>query len=333
MRFFGLFEQTLHRNAFRRSLFVIGIGCVLAFVASGQAIDTKIAFSSDRDGNVEIYAIDTDGTNLVRLTNHPARDTQPAWSPDGGKIAFTSDRRNGFSLEIFVMNADGEKLVQLTTDHAPAVNDESPSWSPDGMRIAFASNRGDSYDIYVMDTDANNLVQLTRGRAKEVTPRWSPDGTQIAFTSSGNVLKSEIYVMDADGENPVNLTQNPEALNKNPSWSPDGRQIAFESRRVGNHDIYVMDADGKNVIQLDNHVAWDAFPVWSPSGNHIAYTSFRNLMGEEIYLMNSDGTNITQITRSAPRRRVRWASWRPVPFSVSFSGKLTTQWGAMKTAR
>ena len=317
----------------QRAIFVIALGLVGAFADSTQAIETQVAFSSDRDGNMEIYAIDTDGTNLVRLTNQPARDTQPAWSPDGRKIAFTSNRRNGFSLEIYVMNADGGQLAQLTTDHPPAVNDESPSWSPDGTKLAFASNRGDSYDIYVMDADGNNLVQLTKGRAKEVSPCWSPNGMKIAFTSSGNVLKSEIYVMDADGLNPVNLTQNPEALNKNPSWSPDGKRLAFESWRVGTHDIYVMDADGKNVIQLNNHVAWDAFPVWSPDGNHIAYTSFRNLMGEEIFLMNSDGSNIAQLTRSAPRVRVRWASWRPVPFSVSFSGKLTTQWGAMKTAR
>ena len=326
-------EGTTRLNAFQQNLFVIVIGFTLACAGSVQAIETQIAFSSDRDGNLEIYTIDTDGANLVRLTNHPARDTQPAWSPDGRKIAFTSDRRNGFSLEIYVMNADGEKPVQLTTDHPPAVNDESPSWSPDGTKIAFASNRGDSYDIYVMDADGNNLVQLTKGRAKEVSPCWSPNGMKIVFTSSGNVLKSEIYVMDADGANPVNLTQNPEALNKNPSWSPDGRRIAFESWGVGNHDIYVMDADGKNVVQLNDNFAWDAFPAWSPDGNHIAFTSFRNLMGEEIFLMNSDGSEITQLTRSAHRIMVRGASWRPVPFSALMSGKLVMQWGTMKMAR
>ena len=170
MDVFLLLGGTNRRHAFRRNLFLFTIGFILAFVESGLAIETQIAFSSDHDGNLEIYSVDTDGANLVRLTNHPGRDTQPAWSPDGRKIAFTSDRRNGFSLEIYVMNADGEKLVQLTTDHPPAVNDESPSWSPDGTKIAFASNRGDSYDIYVMDADGNNLVQLTRGRAKEVSP-------------------------------------------------------------------------------------------------------------------------------------------------------------------
>ena len=315
------------------TFFLIALGLVGVYADSTQAIETKIAFSSDRDDNLEIYAIDTDGTNLVRLTNHPARDIQPAWSPDGRKIAFTSSRRNGFSLEIYVMNDDGGQLVQLTTDHPPAVNDESPSWSPDGTKIAFASNRGDSYDIYAMDADGKNPVQLTKDRAKEIAPRWSPDGTKIAFTSSGNVLKSEIYVMDADGANPVNLTQNPQALNKDPSWSPDGRRIAFASWGVGNHDIYVMDADGKNVVQVNDNFAWDAFPAWSPDGDRIAFTSFRNLMGEEIFLMNSDGSNITQMTQSAPRVMVRWASWRPVPYSVSSIRKLTTQWGAMKMVR
>ena len=333
MRFFGLFERMLHRNAFQRNLFVMGIGLLMAFTDSAQAIDPKIAFSSDRDGDLEIYTIDTDGTNLVRMTNHPARDTQPAWSPDGRKIAFTSDRRNRFSLEIYVMNADGDRLEQLTTDHPPAVNDEFPTWSPDGTKIAFASNRDESYDIYVMDADGKNSVQLTRGRAKEVTPCWSPDGTKIAFTSSDNILKSEIYVMNADGANPVNLTRNPEALNKNPSWSPDGRRIAFASWGVGNHDIYIMDANGNNVVQLNDNFAWSVFPAWSTDGEQIAFTSIRNMMGEEIYLMNPDGSNVTQLTQSADRVMVRWPSWRPVPFSVSLSGKLATQWGAMKTAR
>ena len=317
----------------KRLFLVIAIGLITIFAGSTQAIDTQIAFSSDRDGNLEIYTIDTDGTNLVRLTNNPARDTQPAWSPDGRKIAFASDRRNGFSLEIYVMNADGGGLVQLTSDHPPAVNDESPSWSPDGTRIAFASNRGDSYDIYVMDADGENPIQLTRGRAKEVNPCWSPDGMKIAFTSSGNVLKSEIYVMDADGANPVNLTQNPDALNKDPSWSPDGRRIAFESWRMGNHDIYVMNPDGKNVVQLDDHVARDAFPAWSPDGDRIAFTSFRNFMAAEIYVMNVDGSNITQLTQSANQVLVSWAAWRPVPFSVSLIGKLSMQWGGIKARR
>ncbi len=317
----------------KRLFLVIAIGLITIFVGSTQAIDTQIAFSSDRDGNLEIYAIDTDGTNLVRLTNNPARDTQPAWSPDGRKIAFASDRRNGFSLEIYVMNADGGGLVQLTSDHPPAVNDESPSWSPDGTKIAFASNRDESYDIYVMNTDGENPVQLTRGRAKEVTPYWSPDGMKIAFTSSDNVLNSEIYVMDVDGKNTVNLTQNPQALNKQPSWSPDGRRIAFESWAVGNHDIYVMDADGKNIVRLNDNFAWDAFPAWSPDGERIAFTSLRNLMGEAIFVMNSDGSNVTQLTQGANHGTVRWVSWRPVSFSVSLSEKLAIQWGATKTAR
>ena len=144
---FALVDRVELPFSLERSCFVTVIGFIVVFAGSTQAIEPQIAFSSDRDGAMEIYAIDTNGTNLVKLTNHPAKDTQPAWSPDGRKIVFASNRRNGFSLEIYVMNADGRGLIQLTTDHPPAVNDESPSWSPDGTKIAFTSNRGDSYDI------------------------------------------------------------------------------------------------------------------------------------------------------------------------------------------
>ena len=320
--------------AFQRNLFILGICLLIASVESACAIETKIAFISTRDGNQEIYVMDSAGTGLVRLTKHPAIDSYPAWSPDGTKIAFTSNRRNGVTNEIYIMDADGKRPVRLTTNRrqVPAY-DESPSWSPDGRSIAFASNREGNSEIYVMHVNSMKIVRLTVTIAKEETPVWSPDGMKIAFASGNQFAQSDIFVMNANGANPVNLTQNPLSINENPSWSPKGERIIFQAWQEGNHDIYVMDADGSNVVRLTHHFAWDAYPAWSPNGRHIVFTSLRTLVGEELFLMNPDGTNIIQLTHGSEREMNRMASWRPAPQAVSSKGKLVIQWGRVKQNR
>ncbi len=143
---------------------------------------TQIAFYSNRDGNIpkedwnyEIYVIDADGSNVIRLTHSPGRDMGPEWSPDGRQIAFTSSRDgNG---EIYVMDADGRNQVNLT-QHPET--DNSPTWSPDGRYIAFVSwsgRDGDRHaytDIYVMKADGTNQVRITQNPGDDGFPAWSP---------------------------------------------------------------------------------------------------------------------------------------------------------------
>ncbi len=186
--------------------FVLGV-CLLASVdvsiitlQARTLTQGKILFVSDRDGNREIYSVNTDGTNPIRLTNHPAADEMPCLSPDWKKIAFMSDRDG--NREIYVMNADGTNPVNLT-NHPEW--DMSPCWSPDGRKIAFDSPRDGNRGICVMNADGTNPVRLTKHLSPERSPFWSPDGKKIAFVSSrdGNW---DIYVMNADGTDPVNLT-------------------------------------------------------------------------------------------------------------------------------
>lgn len=232
-----------------------------------------IAFVSNRDGNWEIYAMDPDGGNPRRLTEDPADDLSPSWSPSA-LLAFTSNRDG--DLEIYRVDATGGNLTQLTNN---AYNDFGPTWSPDGARIAFVSDRDSTEEIYneeiyVMNADGTGLIRLTDHPAADRDPAWSPDGQHIAFASNrdGNW---EIYVMNADGSNPVNLT-NSEGDDSGPAWSPDGAKIAFTSNRDRNSEIYVMDADGRHQTRLTINPAVDARPAWSPDGARIAFMSNRD---------------------------------------------------------
>ena len=237
-----------------------------------------IAFTSDRDEHVidnnpgglpnfEIYVMDADGGNQQNLTNDPDNDSSPSWSPDGKRIAFSSDRDGNY--EIYVMDADGNNPQRLTDND---FFDTSPSWSPDGKRIVFMSWRdghfigefGLSSEIYVMDADGGNEQRLTENRKSDSSPSWSPDGKWIAFISDrkGDNVNYEIYVMDADGGNQRRLTNN-RVHDKSPSWSSDGKRIVFSSYRDGSGEIYVMDNDGGNQQKLTNNPRHtNADPAW-----------------------------------------------------------------------
>ena len=117
---------------------------------------SMIVFESDRDGNTEIYVMNTDGSNETRLTHNDAQDISPSWSPDGSKIAFSSDRDG--NAEIYVMMADGSKQQRLTNTLA---GDSAPSWSPDGAQITFNSDGPGNEEIYIMNIDGSNQARIT----------------------------------------------------------------------------------------------------------------------------------------------------------------------------
>ena len=244
----------------------------------------RVTFHSSRDGDYEIYVMNSDGSGVVQLTDNSANDSSPSWSPNGRRVTFRSNRDGDY--EIYVMNSDGSGVVQLTDNSA---DDSSPSWAPNGRRVTFHSNRDGDHDIYVMNSDGSGVVQLTdevvdwRSRL-DTDPSWSPDGRRIAFQSGLSYLGGgDIYVMNSDGSGVTQLTDNGE----DPSWSPDGRRIAFHSDRDGDSDIYVMNADGTGVVQLTDNSAGDWYPSWSPDGRRIAFVSARD--GDyEIYVMAVD---------------------------------------------
>ena len=314
-------------------------------------VDAKaqIAFVSQRNGNPEIYVMDADGGNQRRLTNNPAKEWDPSWSPDGERIAFVSDRDGHphfipgwFTYEIYVMDADGGNQRRLTNNPA---DDRGPSWSPDGKRIVFMSMRdghiidfAPTYEIYVMDVDGGNLQNLTNNPSDDRYPSWSPDGKRVVFVSErpghfrGKAgITTEIYVMDADGGNQQRLTENRQT-DWFPSWSPDGERIVYASDRRGdfeNFEIYVMAADGGNQQKLTNNRNYDWKPSWSPDGKRVAFMSERD-GNAEIYVMGADGGNQQRLTNN--RDGDSSPAWfnPDFAFAVTPAGKIFTMWGRLK---
>ncbi len=266
----------------------------------------RILFYSLRDGNLEIYTMKSDGTDVKRLTNNDVSDEPQAWSPDGSRILFQS-YRDGNDWEIYTMNADGTDEKRLTNNDA---HDEPVAWSPDGSRILFGSYRdGDNWEIYTMRADGTDIKRLTDNDKYDSPRAWSPDGSRILFTSTRDDDHREIYTVRADGTDVKRLTNNdaddyPVAF----AWSPDGSRILFVSTRDDNSEIYTMRTDGSDVKRLTNNNIYDSPEAWSPDGSRILFESYRdgNL---EIYTMRADGTDVKRLTNNdADDNPFAWSS-------------------------
>ena len=258
--------------------------------------NTKIAFVSDRDGNYEIYVMDIDGSNLVRLTNNNDYDCEPVWSPDGHKIAFVS-RRDGTD-QIYIMNADGSDQTRLT--YTGTGSNGAPTWSPDGKKIAFASSRDKRWQIYVMNADGSGQTCQTNFYWDSLCPTWSPDGSKIAFSSIYEMKNSEIFIMNADGSGPTRLTDTTTVCENNPKWSPDGRTIIFDAYDLFANPspchIYLVKTDGSDRIRL-TEIGSNTEPTWSPDGKKILFASGRD-GNFEIYVMDTDGSSQTCLSKN-----------------------------------
>ena len=258
-----------------------------SFVAASST--SLIAFTSERDGNKEIYVMNADGTGQTRLTENPAADFEPTWSPDRTRLAFASNRDG--NNEIYVMNADGTGQTRLTNNTAYA---RHPAWC--GHRIAFESNQyGGFPDVYVMNDDGTGQTRLTIGNADfDESPAWSPGCDRIAYTSDPGGHR-HIFVMNADGTGRIQLTNGAYA-ERYPAWSPDGNRIAFVSEPSDpDWQLYVMNADGSGQTSLTDKVGYNGYPAWSPDGFQIAFPTNRD-GNYEIYIVNADGTNQTRLT-------------------------------------
>ena len=288
----------------------------------------KIAFASMRDGNAEIYVMNADGSLQVNLTKNPARDLNPAWSPDGTKIAFVSDRDGDIPGNVYVMNADGSNVTRVTPYKQAEIviglpKVINPVWSPDGSKLLFVmSNPGISSSLLLINADGSGDIKTLTSCKDGGVPEWSPDGTRIAFTASDFKFYSQqeqlldfLFVMNADGSGKTRIGDfsssyvDPKAWPptfSGPTWSPDGSWIAYSydnsaypnQTQKQTADIAVVDSAGGVYRFLTNTQSVETQPAWSPDGTKITFTTNRD--GRlEIYLMNADGSGQVRLTNSS----------------------------------
>jgi Tol biopolymer transport system component len=320
-----------------RSPLLVAVLALLALpAATAQAwpgLNGYMAYGSNRTGSQfsdDIYVSPLDVESPIRLTFRRADDGQPAWSPDGTRLAFKTAQAG--SNQLAVINADGTGETLLTRTFR--FSEGQPAWSPDATKLLYRRTPENPLvqngDTWVLDieksaehpaTPETQPVLLRTG--DERYPSYSPDGTQIAFRGDLDLAEpsgdEEIYVMNADGTDVRQLTSNAD-FDSAPSWSPDGKRILFERAPAGTFtpgteaqekDIYVMRADGTHVRRLTDSPGLDEGPEFSPDGTKIAFSSARDGQ-QEIYVMDADGSNPRRLTDNPARDES--PDWQALPF-------------------
>jgi len=294
----------------------------------------KIAFArvDNRVGQYEIFVMKANGTEARKLATKPAQDNNPAWSPDGKRLALEAESspggNTGRNIDIYVMNADGSELKRITEE---PTQESMPSWSPEGTRIAFSmvdissfssasasssakSIRDNSNEngIYTIRLDGTDLRQLTDNMVDEY-PAFSPDGKTIALA---RVAKASggIYTVNPDGSRLKRLTAPPQgSWDSEPSWSPDGTKIVFT--RGGAHsepNAFMMNADGTHIRKLATKMGTANSPAFSPDGKKIAFVGPEGST-DKLYVMNADGTNVRRLTKTPSAIWEEAPDWQPLP--------------------
>ncbi len=317
----------------RRVGLCLALVLMMAAALACTSGEPPVVFTSNRDGNLEIYSVRVSDKVETNLTRRAADDFAPQVSPNRSMVAFLSRSAEGVALEAMTVNgeewrrvADGEgdyyghrwspdasRLAYVAessertsiyfnnadgTQPMPLSSIESGDvggWSPDGASLSFAVGEGAEMGIYVRNPDGVNEDRLTE--TPDAAPIWSPDARRFAFISTrdGN---PEVYVMNVDGSEQKRLTAT-DAPEYAVSWSPNGRSLLFVSERDGNPEIYVMrvDGDGEEPARLTRNEVRDGHPVWSPNGDRIAFVSY--LDGDaEIFVMSADGEDQERLTNN-----------------------------------
>ena len=286
----------------------------------------KIAFSSNRSGNWEIYIMNPNGSQRQRLTQNHASDHSPVWSPTGEHILFVSDR-DGTS-DLYVMDADGSSVRRVFRKSAKRVE---PTWSPEGDRIAFHSETP-QWGIQTATIHGTNVEEVALAEWRGGNPSWSANGNEIAFVGDVGGTRRILIVKLASGGIRTFLPREKSWM-YSPAWSSEGDRLAFNWYKwdIPNKSaIFVANRDGSRLRQISKPALGTFSPVWSPDGDKIAYTEEAVDRDRQIVVVDVETGRKTQLTHRGLNGTPSW--FDPKNLSVAPEPHLlTTMWGKIKS--
>ena len=323
------------------TLFITAIDPVFA----KAPITAKIVFTSSRDGNREIYIMNPDGSDQVRLTNHRADDAIPTWSPTGEHILFASDRdRFTLSRDLYLMDPDGKNVRRV---FGKSEDRSSATWSPDGKQIAYRRRELNGAYIYIGTIDGKKEERVAIGAGM---PAWSPDGTQIAFLSGFENKQVRINILNVRTKKQKVLfprETKPAWINGDLVWSLTTDQLAFswnpgaEKKNIDMETLYTLNSDGTGLKRItSNAPPRETSPVWAPQGDALLYDKvdkhnrlqiFKIALGSDVSEQLTD-TFIPKVFGNFFQANSP-GDWFDPAFALPVAPKphlLTTVWGQVK---